>query len=903
MNLDWSLPASVSIGAGTALFVGGTCFDAEAEISSLRFVLDGHEQGVWAHGMPRLDHLRALHPALDLENGGPLEFDPSSAEDPAMRSYRSGFWGLVRIGPDPSDSRLDLLLRAELDSGVEKTASLATIAVAARTASIPDASFPSSLAPRVAICMATYDPPLDLFQRQIDSIRAQTHENWVCLISDDCSKPECSEQIAKVIGGDPRFVLSSSERRQGFYLNFERALSMVGDDATHVTLADQDDFWYPEKLETLLAGMGGAHLIYSDARIVGRRGEEISPTYWGRRRRNHDDLSALLMANCVTGAASLFRREVLTYALPFPPAQFAHYHDHWLALVAGMLGRIDFIDRPLYDYVQHGRSALGHAAATRVVSWRQRAAKITGDPHERVQFYRARYFRDVARVVAFATILDMRCAFRASADDRRALEQFLALERSWPAMARLGWRGARELGGQAETLGAEWSLLTALLWRRAVSVTASRRPRRHLRLEAMPPIGLAPTAERRTLGDPASRLVAQKIAPLELAIARSAPRRVNVLIPTIDLEHFFGGYITKLNLARRLAERGARVRLVTVDRVGPLPRGWKRRVESYGGLAGLFDQIEVEFGREADRLEVSPEDSFVATTWWTAHAAAAACEALGQDGFVYLIQEYEPMTFPWGALSSLASQSYRYRHFALFSSELLREYFQRHRIGVYEQGRAAGEACSASFQNAITNVTAPPGAQLAARAPRRLLFYARPEPHATRNMFELGVLALARALEEGAFRRGWEFRGIGTVAGSRRIDLGGDVELDLVPRAAQRDYASLLAEHDVGLALMYSPHPSLVPIEMASAGLLTVTNTFENKTAAALKRISSNLIAGSPTVEGISEALQEAEAGVEQFERRLRGTNVAWSRDWSQSFNEALLDRLEDFLAFQAQAA
>ena len=30
---------------------------------------------------------------------------------------------------------------------------------------------------------------------------------------------------------------------------------------------------------------------------------------------------------------------------------------------------------------------------------------------------------------------------------------------------------------------------------------------------------------------------------------------------------------------------------------------------------------------------------------------------------------------------------------------------------------------------------------------------------------------------------------------------------------------------------MYTPHPSLVPIEMASAGMLTVTNSFENKTA------------------------------------------------------------------------
>lgn len=857
---------------------------------------------MWAYGMPRLDYLRALHPALEFDELSGLDRDPGSAEDPAMRSYRSGFWGLVRITARSADSSLELALRVERGAGIAETPPLATIGTAEPVAVAPDGEFPGSPGPTVAICMATYNPPLDLFQRQVDSIRAQTHENWVCLISDDCSKPESVREIETVIGGDPRFIFSCSERRQGFYVNFERALGMVPGDAAYVTLADQDDFWYPEKLEALLDGIGEAQLIYSDARIVGRGGEEISPTYWGRRRRDHESLLALLTANCVTGAASLFRREVLTYALPFPPAQFAHYHDHWIGLVARMLGRIDFIDRPLYDYVQHGRSALGHSAATRTFSLRQRAGKILYDPHERVQLYRARYFRDVARLMVFATILEMRCGTRARGEDRRALNQYLALERSWPALARLGWRAARELVSQTETLGAEWSLLPALLWRRAVALTASRRPRRHLRLEAMPPIGLAPPAQRRTLGEPASRLVGQKIAPLELEVARSAPRRVNLLIPTIDLEHFFGGYITKLNLARRLSERGVRVRLVTVDHGAPLPRDWKRRVEAYSGLAGLFDQVEVEFGR-AGPLEVSPGDSFIATTWWTAHVAGAACQALGQDGFVYLIQEYEPMTFPWGTMSSLASASYRYPHFALFSSELLREYFERHRIGVYEDGPAIGETCSASFQNAITPVSAPAREQLATRAPRRLLFYARPEPHAARNMFELGILGLAQALEEGAFRRGWELRGIGTVGSARRIDLGGDIELELIPRAAQRDYAGLLAEHDVGLALMYSPHPSLVPIEMASAGLRTVTNTFENKTADALKKISSNLIAGSPTVEGIAEALQEAEAGVGEFDRRLHGASVAWSRDWSQSFDDALLTALERYLTSLARAA
>ena len=51
---------------------------------------------------------------------------------------------------------------------------------------------------------------------------------------------------------------------------------------------------------------------------------------------------------------------------------------------------------------------------------------------------------------------------------------------------------------------------------------------------------------------------------------------------------------------------------------------------------------------------------------------------------------------------------------------------------------------------------------------------------------------------------------------------------------------------------MYTPHPSLVPIEMASAGMLTVTNTFENKTAEALAAISANLIAAEPTIEAVA---------------------------------------------------
>ncbi len=746
--------------------------------------------------------------------------------------------------------------------------------------------------------MATYEPPRDLFRRQLDSIRAQTHENWVCVISDDCSRPERFKALQDEVGADPRFVVSRSPRRLGFYRNFERALALAPVEADHVAMADQDDAWHPDKLEVLLGAIGDAKLAYSDARIVDRQGEEISDSYWNTRQNNHSDLLSLLVANAVSGAASLLPRELLDDVLPFPPAQFAHFHDHWIGLTALSLGDIAFVQPPLYDYVQHRGATLGHAAANRVTGLRDRARGALGrDPRERVRQWRLTYFVDVCRLLQFATVLDMRVGARMPRAKRRELDRFLATDRSLAGLAQLGLRGARELlRRRPETLGAEWVLFHAFAWRRVLAATARERPQRGLRLDALPPPTLDPKPGRTQPQPGAPRDIAEKISPLELALRDDAPPRVNILIPTIDLEHFFGGYIAKLNLARRLAERGERVRVVTVDPVGPLPPSWKKQLEGYRGLEGLFERVEVAFGRESQSVEVSPADRFIATTWWSAHIAAEAVRALDGTRFLYLIQEYEPFTFPMGTYAALAEESYRFPHVAVFSTELLRDYFRRHGIGVYADGERDGDRRSVAFQNAITPVSAPTAAELAARTSRRLLFYARPEPHAARNLFELGVIALSRAAERGTFDGGWELNGIGTVEAGRRLDLGGGAALSLVRRSGQDDYASVLRRHDVGLALMHTPHPSLVPIEMASAGMLTVTSSFENKTPEAMAQISSNLVTAQPTVEGVVAALGEAVAGAPDHERRAAGSHVRWSSDWDRTFDDAVLERVAALL-------
>jgi hypothetical protein len=79
---------------------------------------------------------------------------------------------------------------------------------------------------------------------------------------------------------------------------------------------------------------------------------------------------------------------------------------------------------------------------------------------------------------------------------------------------------------------------------------------------------------------------------------------------------------------------------------------------------------------------------------------------------------------------------------------------------------------------------------------------------------------------------------------------------------------------------------------MAAAGIVVVTNTFENKTAETMSAISPNILATEPTVEGIAAGLRRAAVAVSDADARTRGSEVAWARDWRAAFPDPLLDAL-----------
>ena len=187
--------------------------------------------------MPRLDLLQA-------------EGDPAA--------YRAGFWGFARIGPRPAGATI--VLGPPRNGGVD--AELARIAVAEPLEPLPGA-------PQIAICMAAFEPPLELFRApgRVDpradpdrlDLRRQRRLLGPAAVRGNATRcsPATRGSCCRARSGGAASTTTSSARWR-----------WRPRDARYVALADQDDAWDPDKLETLVRELGDAQLVYSDQRIV-----------------------------------------------------------------------------------------------------------------------------------------------------------------------------------------------------------------------------------------------------------------------------------------------------------------------------------------------------------------------------------------------------------------------------------------------------------------------------------------------------------------------------------------------------------------------------------------------------------------------------------------------------------
>lgn len=106
---------------------------------------------------------------------------------------------------------------------------------------------------KVSVIMPYYNAANYIFET-VDSIIAQTFNDWELIIVDDCSTaPETKDILKRVAEKDNRITILKTEKNGG--AGAARNVGIEVANGRYLAFCDSDDWWYPTKLEEQLLFM------------------------------------------------------------------------------------------------------------------------------------------------------------------------------------------------------------------------------------------------------------------------------------------------------------------------------------------------------------------------------------------------------------------------------------------------------------------------------------------------------------------------------------------------------------------------------------------------------------------------------------------------------------------------
>ena len=361
-----------------------------------------------------------------------------------------------------------------------------------------------------------------------------------------------------------------------------------------------------------------------------------------------------------------------------------------------------------------------------------------------------------------------------------------------------------------------------------------------------------------------------------------------VIFPTLNPDIMFGGYRAVLWLIAAIVDAGFAVNAVCLQENPNLPYFLLR--EGSEAIRAVFSSITVLGKADFAGATFGPRDRFMAYSAWDLPMCARLAAPTGMLP-LFLSQEYEPVFYDNGSHRALCESLYSIPHFAIINSGFLRDYFAAHGYGPFaDPGERGAAARHVVFEHRILQLPRQTADSMRARSTRTLVLYARPESHASRNLFEIAVLALQRLCRESFFGPEWRFEGIGALSDLPPLELGDGHEMTLREKQSEEDYQRMCGSMDVGVSLMYAPHPSVMPFEFATTGALVVTNTYENRSAAQLRAISGNIVPCDISLPAVIAAIREAVGRVGDAEGRQARALVPSTGGWRDIFDRAFVE-------------
>lgn len=207
---------------------------------------------------------------------------------------------------------------------------------------------------KVQILLSTYNGERFL-REQLQSLLNQTYPNLEILIRDDGSL-DSTALILQEYADNYSNIHVYLEENVGAVNSFFKLLSRC--DADYAAFCDQDDVWFPEKIERAVEKLrkvkgpglycSNKILVDSNLQIISdNKGQKLKPGFG----------NAVVESIC-TGCTALLNRDLVLDIQKHIP-QNAIIHDWWCYLAASYTGKVVFDERAFIWYRQHEHNVIG----------------------------------------------------------------------------------------------------------------------------------------------------------------------------------------------------------------------------------------------------------------------------------------------------------------------------------------------------------------------------------------------------------------------------------------------------------------------------------------------------------------------------------------------------------------
>ena len=219
---------------------------------------------------------------------------------------------------------------------------------------------------KIAVLLAAYNGA-KFIAEQLDSLIAQTSDDWRCYIHDDGSDDGTDKIIAEYAERFPeRLTVIEGAPTGRACANFCFMFAKI--EAEEYMCCDQDDVWFKDKIARTYHCMRKLEtdrsvpcLIYTDQKVADEELNILAESSDKYQRLHCLDTAMphLLAHNVVTGCTMMVNRALRDMFIRASDSDKMVMHDWWAALLAARFGKMYFIKNPTMLYRQHSLNTLG----------------------------------------------------------------------------------------------------------------------------------------------------------------------------------------------------------------------------------------------------------------------------------------------------------------------------------------------------------------------------------------------------------------------------------------------------------------------------------------------------------------------------------------------------------------